>query len=327
MISRRHVMSLPLALLGAGVLMGSAAAQTAPLQNKTVKIIVPFAAGGGVDVFARLIAEKLRAGNGYNIIVENRPGASGTIGGNAVRNAEADGTTLLFSAGTQVMVQQVLKSAPYNPMEDFSFVARVGEAPMMIVLANDRPQKSIPEILSDAKANPKAWNFATAALGAPGHIATIQFNALAGVDIPIIPYAGTGPALNDVAGGHIQMLIDPLLALLPQARAGKVKAVAVTTATRTKLAPDIPTTAEAGLPGLVQSSWYGLWGPKALPADLAVALNKTVNAAVQELDREGKLEKLGIIPTSESPEAFREFARDYLARSSALLTAAKFERQ
>lgn len=327
MIGRRHIIASTLALLGAIGAPCQATAQPAPYPAKLVKIIVPFAAGGGVDVFARLIAEKLRSANGYNIIVENRPGASGTIGGNAVRNADADGYTLLFSAGTQVMAQQVLKSAPYNPMDDFSFVARVGEAPMMLVMTNERTQKSIPDIVSDFKANPKTWNFGTAALGAPGHIATIQFNALAGVDIPIIAYPGTGPALNDVAGGHVQMLIDPLLALLPQARGGKVKAVAVTTAARTKLAPDIPTAAEAGMPGLVQSSWYGVWGPKALPAELVTTLNTTINTAVQDLDKEGKLEKLGIVSTSESPDAFRTFAGTYLARSTALLTAAKFEPQ
>lgn len=327
MIGRRHIIASTLVLVGALGGSGLAMAQIAPYPAKLVKIIVPFAAGGGVDVFARLIAEKLRTANGYNIIVENRPGASGTIGGNAVRTAEADGYTLLFSAGTQVMAQQVLKSAPYNPIEDFSFIARVGEAPMMLVMTNERPQKSIPEIVADFKANPKTWNFGTAALGAPGHIATIQFNSLAGIDVPIIAYPGTGPALNDVAGGHVQMLIDPLLALLPQARGGKVKAVAVTTAARTKLAPDIPTAAEAGLPGLVQSSWYGLWGPKALPADLVISLNRTVNAAVQELDKEGKLEKLGIVPTFENPDAFRAFAADYLAKSATLLKAAKFEAQ
>lgn len=327
MVSRRRIMALSLALLGTATVPSSALAQGAPYPSRVVRLIVPFAAGGGVDVFARLLADKLRSANGYNVIIENRPGASGTIGGNAVRSAEADGYTLLFSAGTHVMAQQVLKSAPYNPMEDFSFVARVGEAPMMLVMARDLQQSSIPEIVADYRANPRNWNFATAALGAPGHIATIQFNALAGVDIPIIPYAGTGPALNDVAGGHIQMLIDPLLALLPQARGGKVKAVAVTTAARTKLAPDIPTAAEAGLPGLVQSSWYGVWGPKALPAELIATLNRTINTAVQELDKEAKLEKLGIVPTSESPDAFRVFAADYLAKSSALLKAAKFEAQ
>lgn len=327
MISRRNLMAVSLALMGAGYASGFALAQTAAYPNKLVKIIVPFAAGGGVDVYARLLADKLRSAHGYNVIVENRPGASGTIGGNAVRGSEPDGYTLLFSAGTQVMAQQVMKSAPYNPMEDFSFVARVGEAPMMLVMTNDRAQKSISEIVADFKANPKGWNFGTAALGAPGHIATIQFNALAGVDIPIIAYPGTGPALNDVAGGHVQMLIDPLLALLPQARGGKVKAVAVTTATRTKLAPDVPTASEAGLPGLVQSSWYGVWGPKALPAEMVAALNATINAAVQDLDMEGKLERLGIVPTSESPAAFRAFAADYLTKSTALLKTAKFEPQ
>jgi tripartite-type tricarboxylate transporter receptor subunit TctC len=326
MIGRRHLIASTFVLF-AVITSSQTQAQTAPYPGKAIRIVVPFAPGGGVDVFARLIADKLRATKGYTIVVENRPGASGTIGGNAVRTSEADGYTLLFSAGTQVMAQQVLKSTPYNPIDDFSFVARVGEAPMMLVMANNKSQKQIPEIIADFKANPSSWNFGAAALGAPGHIATIQFNALAGVQIPIIAYPGTGPALNDVAGGHIQMLIDPLLALLPQAQGGKVKAIAVTTATRTKLAPDIPTAAEAGMPGLVQSSWYGIWGPKGLPANLVATLNATFNASVQELDKEGKLEKLGIIPTSESPEAFRAFATDYLAKSAALLKSAKFEPQ
>jgi len=225
------------------------------------------------------------------------------------------------------MAQLVLKSAPYDPIRDFTSIARVGEAPMILIMANQRPQKTVPEVVAAFKADPKSWTFATAALGAPGHVATIQFNTLAGTDIPIVTYPGTGPALNDVAGGHVQLLIDPLLALLPQVRGGKVKGVAVTTAQRTKLAPDIPTMEEVGLKGMDQSSWYGLWGPKGMPAALVTHLNRTVNDAVKDLDKEGKLEKLGIVSTSETPEAFVAFAEAYRDKSAQLLKLGKFEPQ
>lgn len=325
MKTRRFLLALALGAACTPALTPRAAAQQAAFPSKMIKVIVPFAAGGGVDVFARLLAEKLRAAKGWSVIVENRPGASGTIGGNAVRTAEADGYTLLFSAGTQVMAQHVLKSAPYDPIADFTPIARVGEAPMMLVLANNRPQNSVAEIVADAKDNARNWTFATAALGAPGHIATIQFNTLANADIPIVTYPGTGPALNDVAGGHVQMLIDPLLALLPQVRGGKVKGIAVTTAKRSTLAPDIPTMAEAGLAGMDQSSWYGLWGAKGMSADLVAMLNQVVNVAVRDLDREGKLAPLGIVPVAETAQAFQDFAVSYRDKSAALLKRGGFE--
>ena len=322
---RRQFIASSLALAGAPFLAARAVGQARKFPERPIRIIVPFAAGGGVDAFARLLAEKLRQKNGWATVIENRPGANGTVGGAAVRDAEPNGHTLLFSAGTHVMAREVMKSAPYDPMADFSLIARVGEAPMMLIMSPKMAPRTVAELIAEARKRPDQYTFATSALGAPGHLATIAFNHLSGLNLTIVTYRGTAPAMNDVAGGHVQLMIDPVLALLPMANGGQVRGLAVTTAKRTALAPDYPTAAESGLPGLEHSSWYGVWGPKKLAPDLAAELNGTVNAAVQDLVKEGKLATLGIEPVSESPAQFEEFARSYMTRNAELLKAAKFD--
>jgi tripartite-type tricarboxylate transporter receptor subunit TctC len=325
LIARRHFILSSLAVASASVVTTRSFAQARKLGDRPIKIIVPFAAGGGVDVFARLLSEKLRQKNGLTIIVDNRAGANGSLGGNAVRIAEPDGATLLFSAGTHVMARQVMKNAPYDPIDDFAAIARVGEAPMMLVMSPKLAPNSIAELITEARKAPEKWNFATSALGAPGHLAELDFNRLAGLNLPIQPYRGTAPALNDVAGGHVQLMIDPVLALLPLANGKQVKGLAVTTAKRTPLAPDYPTAAESGLPGMDHSSWYGVWGPKKLPAELVAELNTMINSAVQELKAEGQLAKLGIEPVSETTSQFEAFAKSYVTRNAELLKASNFE--
>lgn len=325
LIARRQFMLSTLAMASASIAMTPAVALAGIIGNGPIRIIVPFAAGGGVDVFARLISEKLRQKHGVTVVVDNRAGANGSIGGNAVRNAKPDGATLLFSAGTHVMARQVMKSAPYDPLADFTAIARVGEAPMMLIASPKVAPNSIGELIAEARKAPDKWTFATAALGAPGHLAELEFNRLSGLNLLIQPYRGTAPALNDVAGGHVQLMIDPVLALLPLANSKMVKGLAVTTAKRTTLAPDYPTAAESGLAGMDHSSWYGVWGPKKLPDEQVTALNKAINDAVAELKREGQLAKFGIEPVSETPAQFEAFAKDYVARNAALLKASKFE--
>jgi len=325
LIARRQFLLSSLAIASASVETTGLVAQTRKLGDRPIKIIVPFAAGGGVDVFARLLSENLRQKNGLTIIVDNRAGANGSIGGNAVKTAEPDGTTLLFSAGTHVMARQVMKNAPYDPIGDFAAIARVGEAPMMLIAAPKVAANTIAELIAEARKAPEKCNFATAALGAPGHLAELDFKRLAGLNLPIQPYRGTAPALNDVAGGHVQLMIDPVLALLPLANAKQVKGLAVTTAKRTPLVPDYPTAAESGLPGMDHSSWYGVWGPKKLPAELVAELNSTINDAVQELKTEGQLAKLGIEPVTETPSQFEAFAKSYVTRNGELLKASNFE--
>jgi tripartite-type tricarboxylate transporter receptor subunit TctC len=323
-IARRLFIASSLAMAAALVVTPHSLAQRLT-GDGPIRIVVPFAPGGGVDVFARLLSDKLRQKHGLTIIVDNRAGANGSIGGNAVRNAKPDGTTLLFSAGTHVMARQVMKNAPYDPIADFVAIARVGEAPMMLIASPKVAPNNIRELIAEARKAPEKWTFATAALGAPGHLAELEFNRLAGLNLLIQPYRGTAPALNDVAGGHVQLMIDPVLALLPPANSKHVKGLALTTARRTPLAPDYPTAAESGLAGMDHSSWYGVWGPKQMSAALVAELNKVINDAVGELKRDGQLARLGIEAVSETPSQFEAFAKDYVARNAELLKAANFE--
>jgi len=322
-IDRRRFLAT--ALGAAGLAAGAARAQNFPEPGRPIRLIVPFAPGGGVDVLARLYAEALKEAHGLTILVENRGGASGTIGGQVVHQATADGYTLLFSASTHTTARLVMREVPYDPLTDFVPIARVGEAPMLLIMAPDRPQATIREVVAAAKAAPDRWVFAASSLGSVGYLATVAFNQIAGLNLTITSYRGTAPALTDVAGGHVQLMIDPLLVLLPQARAGKVKALATTTAKRSPLAPDVPTAAESGMSGLEFASWYGIWGPKGLPAPVVAWFNNAINAATAELARQGRFAALGQEPVSETTEDFARYIAADFARSEALLKAAKFQ--
>lgn len=325
MLSRRDFLSAMAAFAGTAAHSPSALAQTDKFPSRPIRIIVPFAAGGGVDVYARLLAEKMAQQTGAVFVIDNRPGGNATIGGNAVKTAAPDGYTMLFSAATHVMARQVLKNAPYDPLSDFAPVARVGEAPMLLVMTPGRKPATVAALIDDIRKDPRQWTFGTANLGAPGHLATLAFNQATGLDTAIVAYRGTAPALNDVAGGHIQLLIDPVLALLPMAKDKKVRGLAITSGKRTRLAPDIPTIAESGLAGFDHASWYGFWAPKDTPPALVATLNQMANNAVKQLDADGRLAQLGIEPVVEEPQQFADFAAKYVARNAALLAAAKFE--
>jgi tripartite-type tricarboxylate transporter receptor subunit TctC len=327
----RAIMSTRREFVAAGMLsLGVAFATPAlaklnKLGSRPLRIVVPFAAGGGVDLFARLLAEQLSKQAGISVIVDNRPGGNGTIGGNYVRNAAPDGSVLLLSAATHVMAQQVMKDALYDPVADFAAIARVCEAPMLLVASPTIEANSIPALLAAIREAPKEWTFGVASLGSPGHLAELEFNSLAKLKVLIAPYRGTAPALTDVAGSHIQMLIDTLPALMPMAKSKQVKGLAVTTAKRTPLAPEYPAMAEVGLPGMNQASWYGVWGPKRTPPDLIAEVNGAINTAVKELEARGRLKLLGVTPVTESVQAFETYERDYRAKGAELLKSVNFE--
>ena len=309
----------------------SATSATAQPQDKfpsrTVRIVVPFAAGGGVDVLARLLAERMAPKMGVNVIIENRAGASGTVGGSYVLQSAPDGYTVLFSSNTHTMSRLVMSNAPYDPLADFVPIARGGEAPLLAVLAPKLPQTTLAEVAAAAQKEPDKWTAAVPSLGSPGHVATLSFTRLTKINMTITPYRGTAPALTDVAGGHTQMLIDAMVVLLPMAKTGGVKALAVTTAKRSAAAPDIRTAAESGVPGLNVVSWYGMWGPKGIPADVVNALNAAVADAMRALEGEGRLAALGVEPTYATPEEFAKFQAAEVARTAEILKSANFKPQ
>jgi tripartite-type tricarboxylate transporter receptor subunit TctC len=282
------------------------------------------APGGGVDTFARLIAAKITSQRKADFVVENRTGGNSTVGGLDVQRAAPDGYTVLFHASTHNVARLVMRDVPYDPLTSFTPIALAGEAPLIHIIANTRPEKTIADIVAAAKRKPDDWSFATAQLGAPGHLAEVAFNQYTGLNVPVVTYRGTAPAANDVAGGHVPMMIEAMLSLLPLVRGGTVRAVAVTGKKRSTLAPDIPTMAELGLPELDFGAWWAMWGPPGMAAGLVNTLNGWVNDAVQALAADGRLDALGIEATAKTPAEFAQYLRADLDRSAKLLKAANF---
>lgn len=308
-----------------GIVSAPAPAATFPEAGQTLRIVVPFAAGGGVDNAARRLAEQLRKQLGVTTIVENKAGANGTVGGKYVQSAPADGYTLLFSAATHVLAKQVLSSPPYDPQADFAPVARVGEAPLMLVIAPRLPQQKLTHVLAAARQQPEKWTAAIPAAGAPSHLATLLLAKESSVKLTFVAYKGTQPALVDVGGGHVDLLLDSMVSLLPLASAGKVRPIAITARKRSPLAPEVPTVQESGLPGFAYVSWYGVWAPKDTPAERVAALNAAINTAVRELARSGALASLGIEPVTESAEQFKRFIATDVMQGAELLKGAGFK--
>jgi tripartite-type tricarboxylate transporter receptor subunit TctC len=302
-----------------------ALAQQSTFPDKTIRVIVPYAAGGGVDVMARLFAEKAAPLLGVPVIVENRAGASGTIGGQAVHQSAPDGSTLLFVPLTHVMANVVLKSAPYDAVNDFTPVARVGESSMLVVMSTKMTPTTLAEVATAARERPADWTIATSGLGSAGHVAAIELSNVSKANMTITPYRGTAPALTDVMGGHVQLLIDSIVTLLPVARDGKVKALAITASKRSALAPEVPTAVESGMPSLTFTSWFGFFGPKGMPKDVVTKLNATFNETGRKLAEEKRLVPLGAEPVAETPEDFAKFVRVQVERNTKLLQSAGFK--
>jgi len=301
-------------------------AQTARFPDRMIRIVVPFAAGGGVDSVARLLANQMHTQlGGVSVIVENRAGANGSLGGKAVQTAPADGYTLLFSAATHVLAKEVMGTPPYDPQTDFAPIARVAEAPLMLVIAPQLEPRKLTELLAAAKKEPDKWTAAIPAAGAPSHLATLLLAKQGNVRFTYVPYKGTQPALVDVGGGHVQLLMDSMISVLPLAKAGRVRPIAITSAGRSPLAPDIPTVQESGLPGFTYGSWYGVWAPKGTPADRVQLLNGAINAAMAELGKSGALASLGVEPVTQDVEHFKRYVSGFVTQSAELLKSAGFK--
>jgi tripartite-type tricarboxylate transporter receptor subunit TctC len=308
------------------MLLGAMAMAQPKFPEGPIRMIVPFAAGGGVDSAARLIAKQLGTQLNTSVVVENRPGGSGTVGGKAVQTAHPDGQSLLFSASTQALIRLVMATPPYDPATDFAPVARVGAAPLMMVISPSLQPSRLSDVMAAAKQNPDKWTAALPALGAASHLGTLMFAKQGGLtNLTTAVYKGTAPALTDVAGGHVQIQIDSIISLQGMAKAGKVKPIIVTSAKRSAVMPQVPTAVESGYPKFVTESWYGIWAPKSTPAERVLFLNKAINEAVQQLEKAGAFEPLGIDPVTESVDEFRKYMAGYVAESADLLKGAGFK--
>jgi tripartite-type tricarboxylate transporter receptor subunit TctC len=308
----------------AGLLAAPALAQ-APWPNRPVRVIVPFTPGGATDGMARVTAQKLTEKLGQPFVVENRPGANGAVGGIAVAQAAPDGYTLLSSASIQILGRLVMRNPGYDPVADLLPVARMGEGPLLLVMNAARPPATLAEVVAAARANPRDWSFAVSSLGAAGHLATIEFIRQVGVDLTQVPYRGTAPALTDVVAGNVAMMFDPILATLPQVRTGRVKGIAITAPERSSAAPEIPTATEAGMPGLDIQSWWALWGPRGLPAEVVGRIGEVLRTGMFEADVLARVGTLGIAPKAEIGSDFAAFIGRDFARSQELLRIANFQ--
>ena len=297
-----------------------------PQKDKTIRVIVPWPPGAANDALGRLLADRLQGKYGATAVVENRQGGAGLIGTKAVIQADPDGYTLLASAFNTAVMPMVLKSADFNPEVDLEVMARTATAPLVCVINADRPEKSLAEVIAAAKAEPTKWNFAISSLGSAGHLATIDLLRRTGANITLVPYRGTQPALQDLMAGAVQLLIDPSFALLPAALDGtKVRALGIATKARSVLAPNIPTMAEAGVPGFEFNSWYGVWAPKGTPADIV----STVNTLIQETMRDpaivARLQSTLIVPVAEGVAETKAFIRREIVRAGDLLKSVNFQ--
>lgn len=278
-------------------------------SGKVARIIVPFPPGGGVDVVARRLAQSLAPIRGQQIIVENRPGASGNIGADAVMKSAPDGATLLFSASTFVVNPIVAaQKAPFDPIKDFTHIALVAKGPVLLIV-HPKYGNTLSEFTARAKADPQSYNLATGGFGSAGHLAAESFKLRTGLKIPVILYKGTAPAFADLMGGQISGLFDPLVTSLPLAKGGKVKALALAGPKRTPLAPEIPTMAEAGVPDFEFYTWYGLWGPPNIPQATTERLESDVTKAGTSPEMTAWLESQGLEFGALTGKAFVDFGR------------------
>ncbi|MDG9967119.1 tripartite tricarboxylate transporter substrate binding protein [Achromobacter mucicolens] len=301
---------------------GAASAQAA-FPNRPVTLIVSAAPGGTTDIAARLIAQPLGAALGQSVVVENKPGASGGIAAQAVARAKPDGYTLLLQySGFQVITPHVTPAAGWDPIKDFSPVANVLSAPQVVVVRPDLPIKSLKELVAYAKANPGKLNYASSGNGSLQQVATELLNQMAGTQITHIPYKGTGPALNDLLGGAVDMTITTPPPLLGQIAAGKLRALAVTGNARLPSLPDVPTAAEAGYPDLIVSSWFAMYAPKDTPAPVVDKIAGEIQKIMKTDEFRKKAAEQGAEATFMGPKELGTYTQTELDRWGKVVKAA-----
>lgn len=329
MMKRRHIIFT--VAFAAGV-AGPALAQTSqgvsagPAQGypaRPIRMIVPFPAGGATDILARALSQKLGEKIGQTVVVDNRPGAGGTIGADAAARAAADGYTLLLAtSSTHAIGPAINPKIPYNAETDFTPVAYVASSPNIVLVPNSSPAKTMREFIDYARKNPGRLNYASSGNGTIVHLTTEYFKAQSASFILHIPYRGTALAMPDLISGKLDVLFDSLVTGMPHVKDGKLRALAVTSLKRTALAPDIPAVAET-LPGFESITWFGLYGPRGMSAELVAKVNQAVNAALADADVKDRFARLGAEPTGGTPQAFSAMVKSDTAKWKKIISERK----
>jgi tripartite-type tricarboxylate transporter receptor subunit TctC len=307
---------VPLFLLALSLQAG---AQSYPSQP--IRMIAPFPPGGSVDIMARLIGEPLGRQLGQNIVVENRSGASGNLGMEAAARAAPDGYTLVLNTIPLVTNQSLFKNLTWDPIKDYVHIGMVATAPHALVVPPKNPANNVKELIAAARANPGKLNYASAGIGTTFHFCAEMFKDETGTNIVHVPYKGGGPALVDTLSGQVDMSFPTLSAVLPHVKAGKLKALAVTSGSRSKLLPDVPTMQEAGVQGFEFTQWLAILAPAGTPQPIVAQLNKALNAALGSKEVAEKFAQQGFEPFITSPEESRKFLANEVQRYARLIKA------
>ena len=291
-------------------LAGAVQAQANDYPAKPIRLVVPAAPGGGADFLARIVGVKLAAPVGKSVLVPNRAGASGTIAADGTAKSPGDGYTVLMGQSTSIVIApQLYPKLPYDTLRDLKPVTLVAEVPNVMVLHPSVPANTVKELIALAKAKPEMLNFGSSGNGAPSHLAGEMFKSATGTRLVHVPYKGAGPAVNALIAGEIQVMFAPIVAVLPQVKAGRLRALGVTSAKRSAAAPDLPTLAETGLTGYEISSWFGLFVPASTPAAVVDKLFKDTSRVLKSPDVIERFAKEGAEPVGSTPAEFNNYVR------------------
>lgn len=314
-IPRRAVLGLALVLAG-----GTALAQGYP--TRPIRLVVPFPPGGGTDIIAREVANKVATSEGWTIVIDNKPGSGGNIGVDAAVKASPDGYTLVLGQTSNLAINPSLYAKlPYDPVKDLAPIGLVASAPLVVVVSGTSPYKTLADVVAAAKAKPTALNYASSGNGTVAHLATEQFQKAAGVQFTHVPYKGASQGLTDLVGGQIQMYVSSVPTLIAQIKTGQLRALAVTSLQRNRDLPDVPTMAESGYKDFEAVTWFGVAGPAAMPKDAIVKLNAAFNKALATPDVQKKLAAQGAEVMTGPPEKFASLIRTDGVRWGAIVKA------
>ena len=301
--------------------VASATAQAA-YPSKVIKIIVPFTAGSATDIMARIVGEKLTTSMGQPVVVENRPGAGGTLGASQVAKSEPDGYTLLVVSTGHVVNPALYANLNYDTLGDFVGVSPLAAVPSVLVVGASSPIKNVAELIATAKAKPGQLNYASAGVGSATHVNAEKFRAQANIQLTHIPFKGTPETIVETSAGRVDFMFTPVLASIPSIRDNRMRAIAVSTAKRSSALPDIPTVAEAGLPGFVFDFWIGMLAPAKTPKAIVNKLNAEVRNILQLPDVKDRLSKLGADPMTMSSEQFDAYIKEDFTTLGAVMKSA-----
>ena len=316
---RRAALALALALPCAG-----GAALAADFPTKPIKIVVPYAPGGGADAVARIVARKVSDNTGYHIVVENKGGAGAILGTDQVAKAEPDGYTLLLGQSGPISINPaVYKSLPYDPVKDFAPISMTTAYPYILAVNAELPAKTLQELVALAKSKPDAMNYGSTGVGAANHLVAELFNSKAGIKMTHVPYRGTALAVGDLLGGQLTMVFSDPISVLPHIKSGKLRALAVTSLERSPVAPDVPTVAESGYPGFEALAWHGILAPAKTPPAVIRKLNEEIVKAVKEPATRELLANQAMQAVGNTPEEFAAFIQKDIATWKAVAAAAK----